>query len=269
MVARPDDVALLEAEALSKSYGAVRALTDVSFAARPGEIHCLLGDNGAGKSSLIKILSGVTTPDGGELRIKGQRVQFGSPRDAAAHGIATVYQDLATLPLMSVARNFFVGAEPTKGWGPFRRADWRTARRIARSELDRIGIKLDDVRQLVGTLSGGQRQSVAIARALHFGAAVLILDEPTAALGVREAGSVLRLVSDARDRGVAVVLVTHNVAHAVAVGDRFTVLNRGRREGAFVAGELSREQLQDLMAGGEDFDRLAETVRGNRPATAR
>jgi len=252
---------LLEAERLSKTYGRVRALDDVSFSVRPGEVHCLLGDNGAGKSTLIKILSGATSPDAGALRIDKERMRFGSPRRAAEHGVATVYQDLAVLPLMSVWRNFFLGSEPTRGWGPFRRMDWKTMKAITAQELRRIGVKLDDVSQLVGTLSGGQRQSVAIARAVHFGAAILILDEPTAALGVREAGSVLRLVAEARDHGIGVVLVTHNVAHAMTVGDRFTVLNRGRSHGTYVAGDLSREELQDLMAGGEELNRIAEAVR--------
>jgi simple sugar transport system ATP-binding protein len=256
-----DNAPLLEARSLSKSYGAVQALDGISFAVRPGEVHCLLGDNGAGKSTLIKILAGVISPDVGSLRVGGKPTHFTSPRRAAEHGIATVYQDLAVLPLMSVARNFFLGAEPTKGWGPTRRVQWRQVREIAASELRRIGIKLDDVGQHVGTLSGGQRQSVAIARALYFGAVILILDEPTAALGVRESESVLRLVAETRDRGIGVVLVTHNVAHAATVGDLFTVLNRGRSLGTYRAGELSREQLQDMMAGGVEFERLADAVR--------
>ena len=158
-----------------------------------GEVMCLLGDNGAGKSTLIKILSGVHQPSEGEYLVEGKQVHFSSPRDALAAGIATVYQDLAMIPLMSVSRNFFLGSEPQVGWGPFRRFDFETADRVTREELSKMGIQIRDTEQAVGTLSGGERQSVAIARAVYFGAKVLILDEPTAALGVKEAGVVLAL----------------------------------------------------------------------------
>jgi simple sugar transport system ATP-binding protein len=248
----------LEARGVSKRFEAVRALAEVSIDVPNGAVTCLLGDNGAGKSTLIKILSGIFPPDSGELAVDGAPVSFRSPRDALDRGIACVYQDLAMIPLLPVARNFFLGREPTRGRGPARRVDWKEAARTTRRELEKVGISLRNPNQAVGTLSGGERQSLAIARAVHFGARVLILDEPTAALGVREAGLVLRLVRETRERGLAVLFITHNVAHAEAIGDRFVVLNRGRELARFQGGEASREELQDLMAGGSEMDALAE-----------
>ncbi len=190
-----DGTPLLEVEHVSKHFGSVIALRDVSIHVDAGEVTCLLGDNGAGKSTLIKILSRRAPADrGGDLWSTASRCSFGSPRDALPPGIATVYQDLAMIPLMSVWRNFFLGSEPTKGCGPFRRFDVDKAERMAREELPKMGIDIRDVDQPVGTLSGGERQSVAIARAVYFGAKVLILDEPTAALGVKQAGVVLRYI---------------------------------------------------------------------------
>jgi len=219
---------LLVAERVAKRFGAVQALSDVSFAATAGRVTCLLGDNGAGKSTLIKILSGVYPPDGGRLLLEGREVRFGSPRDALAAGIAAVYQDLALVPLLSVWRNFYLGAEPTTGVGPLRRIDVRACRRTALAELAALGIDLADAEQPVATLSGGQRQAIAIARAVHRGARALILDEPTAALGVAQRALVLELVRAVRDRGVAVILITHDPAQADAVADARVVLERGR-----------------------------------------
>jgi simple sugar transport system ATP-binding protein len=247
----------LEARGVSKRFEAVRALSEVSIDVPSGVVTCLLGDNGAGKSTLIKILSGIFPPDAGQVAVDGAPVTFRSPRDALDRGIACVYQDLAMIPLLPVARNFFLGREPTRGRGPLRRVDWKAAARETERELEKVGITLRNPNQAVGTLSGGERQSVAIARAVHFGARVLILDEPTAALGVREAGLVLRLVRETRERGLAVLFITHNVAHAEAIGDRFVVLNRGRELARFDGGEASREELQDLMAGGSEMDALA------------
>jgi simple sugar transport system ATP-binding protein len=187
-------------------------------------------------------------------------VHFGSPREALAAGIATVYQDLAMIPLMSISRNFFLGSEPTTGWGPFRRFDVEAADRISRDELHKMGIQVRDTGQAVGTLSGGERQSVAIARAVYFGAKVLILDEPTAALGVKEAGVVLRYIAQARARGLGVVFITHNVHHAYPVGDRFTLLNRGRSYGTFAKSEISREEVVRMMAGGEELEELGHEL---------
>ncbi|HVL52953.1 MAG TPA: ATP-binding cassette domain-containing protein, partial [Vitreimonas sp.] len=202
---------LLEARNVSKYYGAVVALEDVSLAVRAGEVNCLLGDNGAGKSTLIKMLSGVIQPDAGTLAIDGAPVRFTAPRDALDAGIATVYQDLSVMPLMSISRNFFLGNEPTVGIGPLRRYDARRAARVAREEMRNIGIEVRDTDQLVGTLSGGERQTLAIARAEYFGARVLILDEPTSALGVKESAIVLRHAISARNRGLGVIFITHNV----------------------------------------------------------
>jgi simple sugar transport system ATP-binding protein len=259
---------LLELRRVSKSFGSVLALREVSIAVRTGEVHCLLGDNGAGKSTLIKILSGVHRPDDGEILLDGGPVTFSSPRDALDRGIATVYQDLATVPLMSVARNFFVGREPTIGRGPVRRLDWRRMNRVSVEELARMGIEIRDPAQAVGTLSGGERQSLAIARAVYFGARVLILDEPTSALGVHQAAVVLRLIARARAKGLGVVFITHNIQHAFPVGDTFTILNRGRSMGTFPKAEIGRDEVQAMMAGGKElFDLEAELASlGSRPA---
>jgi len=255
-----NEPSLIEVEALSKYFGTVIALKDISMQVHAGEVTCLLGDNGAGKSTLIKCLSGVFLPDEGRILIDGEPVRFASPREALAHGIATVYQDLAMIPLMSIARNFFLGAEPNIGRGLFRRFDVKQADRVTREELAKMGIDVRDTSQPVGTLSGGERQSVAIARALHFGARVLILDEPTSALGVKEAGIVLRYIAAARARGVGVVFITHNVHHAYPIGDRFTILNRGRSYGTFEKADVSREEVLAMMAGGEELEALSHEL---------
>jgi simple sugar transport system ATP-binding protein len=247
---------LLEADHISKYYGNIVALKDISTYVNAGEVTCILGDNGAGKSSFIKLLSGVHRPDGGRLLVEGEEVQFASPRDARAKGIATVYQDLAMVPLMSIWRNFFLGAEPRKGIGPLKWFDAATAKRIVRRELREMGIDIRDPDQPVGTLSGGERQSVAIARAVYFGARVLILDEPTSALGVKQAGVVLKYILQARDRGVAVIFITHNPHHAHPVGDRFVILNRGQSLGVYEKTEIDRQELVRLMAGGSELAEL-------------
>ncbi len=248
---------LLEVERVSKYFGSVVALEEVSMQVAAGEVMCLLGDNGAGKSTLIKILSGVHQPDAGRLLIEGRPVRLDSPRAALSHGIATVYQDLAVVPLMSISRNFFLGREPTKGLGPIRWLDLKRADEITRRELEKIGIAIRDPSQPVGTLSGGERQSLAIARAIHFGARLLLLDEPTSALGVREAEIVLRYIVQARQRGVGIVFITHNVHHAYAVGDRFTILNRGRSMGTYTRDEVEPSQLEAMMSGGEEMARVS------------
>jgi simple sugar transport system ATP-binding protein len=253
--------ALIDVIDIGKSYGSVIALRDVSTVVNAGEVTCVLGDNGAGKSTLIKILAGVHQHDTGSFRVEGNEVSFASPRDALDLGIATVYQDLAVVPLMSVWRNFFLGSEPTIGWGPFQMLDRRTGRDTARRALAEMGIDLRDVEQPVGTLSGGERQCVAIARAVHFGAKVLILDEPTAALGVKQAGVVLRYVAQARDRGLGVVLITHNPHHAYPVGDRFLLLKRGRSLGSFDKPDITIEELTRQMAGGAELEALEHELR--------
>ncbi|WP_434096293.1 ATP-binding cassette domain-containing protein [Streptosporangium roseum] len=257
---------LLEVRAVGKTFGGVIALRDVSTRVCEGEVTCVLGDNGAGKSTLIKILSGMHAPDSGEYLLDGAPAAFTSPRDAMDRGIATVYQDLAMIPLMSVWRNFFLGSEPVLGRGPFRRFDVAGARRVVREELRSMGIDIRDVDQPMGTLSGGERQSVAIARAVHFGARVLILDEPTSALGVKQAGVVLRYIAQARDRGLGVVFITHNPHHAYPIGDRFLLLNRGASLGEYGKAGITREELTSLMAGGAELERLAhELDRGEPP----
>jgi simple sugar transport system ATP-binding protein len=247
---------LLEADHISKYYGNIVALNDISAHVDAGEVTCILGDNGAGKSSFIKILSGSHGADKGRVLVDGEEVHFSSPRDARDKGIATVYQDLAMVPLMSVWRNFFLGAEPRKGIGPLQWFDAAKAKSIVRRELKEMGIDIRDPDQPVGTLSGGERQSVAIARAVYFGACVLILDEPTSALGVKQAGVVLRYILQARERGVAVIFITHNPHHAYPVGDRFVILNRGQSLGAFEKSQIDRQELVRLMAGGEELAEL-------------
>ncbi len=250
----------VELRDISKYFGSIVALEHVSISADYGEVHCLLGDNGAGKSTLIKIISGVFAPDRGEYLFEGNPVRFSSPRDALNSGIATVYQDLAMIPLMSISRNFFLGTEPTKGWGPFKRFDLKFADQVTRDELAKMGINVRDTQQAVGTLSGGERQSVAIARAVYNGAKVLILDEPTAALGVKEAGVVLRYIAQARSRGIAVIFITHNVHHAYPIADRFTILNRGTSYGTFEKKDVTREQVVEMMAGGQELEELGHEL---------
>jgi simple sugar transport system ATP-binding protein len=254
------DEPILEVRDISKFFGSVNALRDISLAVRPGQVTCVLGDNGAGKSTLIKILSGVFPPDEGEFLVNGRPTRFATPRDARAAGISTVFQDLAMVPLMSIWRNFFLGSEPTKGWGPWRRFDVATARTRTREELAAMGIDVRDPDQPVGTLSGGERQSVAIARAIHFGARLLILDEPTSALGVKQAGVVLRRIVQARELGLGVIFITHNPHHAYPVGDRFVVLKRGRSLGDFAKADIARDELVRLMAGGAELDELSHEL---------
>ena len=247
---------------IEKHFGNIIALAGVSFDVRPGECHCLLGDNGAGKSTFIKTMSGVHRPTKGEIYFEGKPLSFATPRDAMEAGIATVFQDLAMIPLMSVTRNFFMGREPTKGRGLAKRFDVTRANEITMEEMRKMGINLRGPDQAVGTLSGGERQTVAIARAVYFGARVLILDEPTSALGVRQTSNVLATIDKVRKQGVGVVFISHNVRHALAVGDRFTVLNRGKTLGTAKRGEITPEQLQDLMAGGQEMAQLEGSLGG-------
>jgi simple sugar transport system ATP-binding protein len=258
--AKPAGTPLLEARSVSKYFGSVNALEDITLQVNAGEVTCVLGDNGAGKSTLIKILSGVHIPDKGELLVDGEPVSFAGPREARGQGIATVFQDLATVPLMSVWRNFFLGNEPTRGWGPLQRLDIKRAQNVMREELAKMGIDLRDPNQTVGTLSGGERQAVAIARAVYFGAKVLILDEPTSALGVKQSGIVLKYVIQARSLGRGVIFITHNPHHAYPVGDRFVLLKRGRMLGSYAKADTSLEQLTSLMAGGAELEQLTHEL---------
>jgi simple sugar transport system ATP-binding protein len=258
--AAPAGTTLVEVRGIGKRYGAVSALRDVSTVVNAGEVTCVLGDNGAGKSTFIKILAGSHQPSDGELLVDGEPASFSSPRAALDAGIATVYQDLAVVPLMPVWRNFFLGSEPTKGVGPLRRLDVAKMKETTYTELANMGIDLRDVDQPIGTLSGGERQCVAIARAVYFGARVLILDEPTAALGVKQSGVVLRYIARARDRGLGVVFITHNPHHAYPVGDRFMLLKRGASLGTFAKSELTLDELTSMMAGGAELDSLAHEL---------
>lgn len=248
---------IVELANVTKRYTGVTAIADLSLQLHAGEVFCLLGENGAGKSTVIKILTGVETPTLGKVLIDGEVTHFSSPRDAREKGIATVYQEVGALPLMSVARNFVLAAEPQRGRGLFRRLDLEEASRIALKSLGELGIsRVVDGEQLVGTLSGGERQALAIGRAVHFGARVLVLDEPTAALGVRESATVLKLIERVRARGVAVLFITHNAYHAHASGDRFMVLRRGDTLASFAKNELTIGEVTELMAGGAELKSL-------------
>tara|TARA_B110000503_G_scaffold31054_1_gene50114 strand:- start:1169 stop:1954 length:786 start_codon:yes stop_codon:yes gene_type:complete len=251
---------VLELKQAGKAFGSVIALHEVSVKVREGSVTCILGDNGAGKSTLIKTLSGVHKPSSGVYEVEGQAVSFSSPREALAAGIATVYQDLATIPLMSVWRNFFLGNEITKGWGILRRLDVKKMKDLTKQQLMEMGIDLRDTNQQIGTLSGGERQAVAIARAVYFGAKVLILDEPTSALGVRQSGIVLKYVLAAKDRGVSVVFITHNPHHAYLVGDYFYLLNRGQLANEFERKNVELDELTKAMAGGAELDALTAEI---------
>ncbi|MFJ2241640.1 ATP-binding cassette domain-containing protein [Streptomyces sp. NPDC087859] len=250
------DGAIVQLRNAGKAYGNIRALHGVDLKVFPSQVTCVLGDNGAGKSTLIKIISGLHQHTEGEFLVDGSPVRFSTPREALDKGIATVYQDLAVVPLMPVWRNFFLGSEITKGPWPIRRLDIETMKKTADEELRNMGIVLDNLDQPIGTLSGGQRQCVAIARAVYFGARVLILDEPTAALGVKQSGVVLKYVAAARDRGLGVIFITHNPHHAYMVGDHFSVLRLGTLELSAERSEISLEELTNHMAGGTELAAL-------------
>ena len=244
-----DAVPVIEARNISKAFGATTALVDVSLKAYAGRVLALLGDNGAGKSTLIKILSGVFPPDDGELLFKGRPVVFANPAAAREHGIATVFQDLAVCELLSVTRNVILGREPTKGFGPFRWLDMKRADEMARTALLQLGVRWERGLEERGiNISGGERQSLAIARAMYFGSSLLVLDEPTSALAVRQAGRVLDHIEHARDQGQAVILITHNFRHALSVADDLTVLAQGRVAAHFRRDEIELEELTELVA---------------------
>ena len=252
---------ILQLEDISKFFGPVIALSGVTLRLRRGEVHCLLGDNGAGKSTLIKTLAGVHQADKGQYLVDGKPVRFASPREALDMGIATVYQDLALVPMMSVARNFFMGREPIKKlFGLIPVMDHAQAGSTAVAKLAEMGIRVRDQDQMIGTMSGGEKQCLAIARAIHFGARVLILDEPTAALGVKQSVNVLKLIHKARERGISVIFITHNVNHAYPVGDSFTLLNRGSSMGTFAKNEIAKDAVLDMMAGGAEMKTMMKDL---------
>lgn len=254
--------AVLELRNVDKSFGPIDVLHDITLKVHEGEVLCLLGDNGAGKSTLIKTLCGVYTPTNGKILMDGEEVSFRNPKAAADKGISTVHQFGGTFPLMTIGRSFFVGVEPTFNIGPLKFFDRKKANEVAVKAVQDFGItRIDDGDRLIGGLSGGERQSLAIARAVHFGARVLILDEPTAALGVKQASHVLRIVNEAKKRGLAVIFITHQVMHAMAVGDHFAVLIRGGIAADFQKGEKTREEITDLMAGGETMADLEADIK--------
>jgi len=264
-------VHLLNLDKVGKHYGNIIALRDVTMAVDAGRVTCVLGDNGAGKSTLIKIIAGLHQHDEGTFTILGEDRKLSSPRAALDSGIAAVYQDLAVVSLMPIWRNFFLGSELTTGFGPFKRLDVERMKEITKKELQDMGIDLRDVEQPIGQLSGGERQCVAIARAVHFGAKVLILDEPTAALGVKQSGVVLRYILQARDRGLGVIFITHNPHHAFPVGDRFLLLKRGKSIGYYNKKDITLEELTAQMAGGAELAELAhelEALGGHKDVVA-
>ena len=253
---------LIQMSDVGKAYGAIRALKGVNLTVRAGEVTCVLGDNGAGKSTLIKIMAGLHPHNEGVMKVDGQEVHFSSPRESLDHGIATVYQDLAVVSLMEVWRNFFLGSELTSGRGPFATLKIADMKRIADEELRKMGIVVKDINQPIGTLSGGQRQCVAIARAVYFGARVLILDEPTAALGVKQSGVVLKYTAAARDAGLGVVFITHNPHHAYLVGNHFVILKLGQAVLDKKRSEVELDELTRQMAGGDELAELSHELQG-------
>jgi len=243
---------VLEARGLRKAYGSVIALDGTDFEVRSGEILAVIGDNGAGKSSLIKVLSGAVVPDAGELWLDGQRVTFRSPADARTAGIETVYQELAVAPALTIAENLFLGRELRRG-GPLghwlRWLDRPRMEREAGAQLDALGISVRSLTQAVETLSGGQRQGIAVARSAAFARHVVILDEPTAALGVRESGMVLDLIRRVRDRGLSVVLISHNMPHVFALADRIHIQRLGQRIALVERAAISMTDAVAVMTG--------------------
>jgi simple sugar transport system ATP-binding protein len=251
---------LVEMVDVGKTYGAIRALRGINLVVNAGEVTCVLGDNGAGKSTLIKIISGLHPHNEGTLKVDGTEVNFSSPRDSLDHGIATVYQDLAVVSLMEVWRNFFLGSEMSGSKFPLSGLKIKDMKRIADEELRKMGIVVKDINQPIGTLSGGQRQCVAIARAVYFGARVLILDEPTAALGVKQSGVVLKYTAAARDAGLGVVFITHNPHHAYLVGNHFIILKLGQTVLDKKRSEVALDELTRQMAGGDELTELAHEL---------
>lgn len=251
---------LIEMTDVGKTYGAIRALKGINMTVNAGEVTCVLGDNGAGKSTLIKIMAGLHPHNEGSMKVDGREVSFGSPRESLNHGIATVYQDLAVVSLMEVWRNFFLGSELVGSKFPLAGMKTKDMKRIADEELRKMGVVVKDIDQPIGTLSGGQRQCVAIARAVYFGARVLILDEPTAALGVKQSGVVLKYTAAARDAGLGVVFITHNPHHAYLVGNHFIILKLGQAVLDKKSSEVALDELTRQMAGGDELTELSHEL---------
>lgn len=248
-VVATDGAPVVELIGISKQYGATHALVRVDLAVLPGEIVALVGDNGSGKSTLLKIITGYHAPTSGSIRFLGEEVGLDSPAQARKLGIECVYQDLALIDELSLWRNFFLGREMAGGIGPFKRIHRRTMRRICAQELDKLGlVHVTSTDHPAASLSGGEKQCLAISRAIHFGVRVLLLDEPTAALSVRETRNVLSLINEARERGLGVVYIDHNIDHVAPVADRVVLLEHGRIVNTFQRGERSADDLRDLIA---------------------
>jgi simple sugar transport system ATP-binding protein len=249
---------LIEARGIAKSFGNIKALQGVDFTLGKAEVLGLLGDNGAGKSTLIKILTGLFPPDKGEIRWEGEAVHFHSPRDAYDKGVATVYQDLAIVDLMAIYRNVFLGREAaiTKGFGPLKWLDRKKAIREAEKATADLGIDIRGrAEEPIARMSGGQRQSVAIARAAYFSPKLLILDEPTSALSLRQTDRVLKSVDEARNKGISIIFITHNVYHVYPIADRFVILSHGESIAEFPKGKHSRDEVSELIVTGKEHAR--------------
>ncbi len=246
------DTPLLEVRGLAKRFGNIDALRDVSFSLRPGSVLALLGDNGAGKSTLIKLLNGLFEPDRGEIYWSGEQVRLRAPKEAHALGIATVYQDLALVDALSIYRNLFLGREEhiTRRFGPISYIDVGLARRRAQQVVSEMGIRIRSANEPVASLSGGERQSIAIARGVLFSARLLILDEPTSALSLKQTERVLETIARVRDKGISVIVISHNVHHAIKVADQFVVLSHGKSIAAFDAGSRSQDEISRLIVEG-------------------
>jgi simple sugar transport system ATP-binding protein len=236
---------------IEKYFGAVQALKKVNIEVRSGEILGLLGDNGAGKSTLIKVLAGVFPPDRGEIFFEGSRVNFSSPKDARAMGIETVHQALSLVDIMSISRNFFLGREPTRRIGPIHLLDRKKMNQECERAVTGLGVRVRNSNEFVSILSGGERQAISIGRAMHFKVKLLILDEPLAALSVRETREVLSQVEKARESGVSVVFITHNVYHVYPVAERFVMLDRGIKIGEVYKKDASPEDIIEIIASGK------------------
>jgi simple sugar transport system ATP-binding protein len=256
MSTQPYDGPLVEMRDIVKTFGTINVLRGIDFQVDRHEIVGLLGDNGAGKSTLIKILTGVHTPTSGQIYFEGQAVSINSPQDARNVGIETVYQDLALVPLMSITRNFWLGQEITRQLGPFAVLDKDAMAERTRQALLDIGIHIRNPDEAVGSLSGGERQSIAIGRAVYFGKKLLILDEPTSALSVGETAKVLEYTKAAKERGMSVIFISHNIGHVHKVADRFTIISHGQKVGDFRKEEVSELEVAGMVMTGEVPERL-------------
>jgi simple sugar transport system ATP-binding protein len=236
---------------ISKNFGKVQALKNVNFAVNYSEVVGLLGDNGAGKSTLLKILVGFHKPDKGEIYFEGEKVSFSSPLEARLRGIEIVYQDFALVNLMSIARNFFLAREPTRKLGPFQLLDKEKMNKESEKVLKEIGVNIRSTEEAVSYLSGGERQAITIGRALYFGVKLLALDEPTANLSIKEASKVLDIIKQAKNRGISVIFVTHNVYHVYPVADKFVILDHGIKIAEYNREEVSPEDIIETIKEGK------------------